>query len=317
MAIVNNPTIGSSAAECAAEEAQRKAFTSTFDGLTKIVRNEGLTTLWRGLTPTLAMAIPGNIIYFAGYDWLRYNAASPIQKLAISDTYTPLVAGSTARVLAALCVSPIEMFRTRMQASSSNTTTGHFRDTLTGLSDMVSNQGYRSLWRGLGLTLWRDVPFSAFYWWGYEYSRDVLSDVRARGRGRDSATGRSRRQSRSQLNHKDTLVDSFIAGAASGMVSAFVTTPFDVGKTRQQVVRHSGEVASRRPPGVELLPEERSMPRFLWHIFKEQGVTGLFRGWAPRCLKVAPACAIMISTYEIGKKMATGMNEKRGGRRLD
>jgi solute carrier family 25 protein 39/40 len=53
------------------------------------------------------------------------------------------------------------------------------------------------------------------------------------------------------------------------------------------------------------------MPRFLWHIFQEQGFNGLFKGWAARCLKVAPACAIMISTYEVGKKMANEMNDRK------
>ena len=56
------------------------------------------------------------------------------------------------------------------------------------------------------------------------------------------------------------------------------------------------------------------MPRFLYHIFREEGVKGLFRGWAARCLKVAPACAIMISSYEVGKGMAGDMNGRRGGR---
>lgn len=58
-------------------------------------------------------------------------------------------------------------------------------------------------------------------------------------------------------------------------------------------------------------PEDKFMPQFLWHIFKEQGLSGLFRGWAARCLKVAPACAIMISSYEVGKRMATDINERR------
>jgi solute carrier family 25 protein 39/40 len=68
-----------SAAECAVEQTQQRTFNSTIDGLRKIARNEGVTTLWRGLSPTLVMAIPANIIYFTGYEWLRYNPASPIQ----------------------------------------------------------------------------------------------------------------------------------------------------------------------------------------------------------------------------------------------
>lgn len=70
--------------------------------------------------------------------------------------------------------------------------------------------------------------------------------------------------------------------------------------------KESGKVAS-----TALRPEEQSMPRFIYHIWKEEGVAGLFRGWVPRTLKVAPACAIMISSYEVGKKMAKRMNEKK------
>ncbi|KAK5562202.1 Carrier protein, mitochondrial [Exophiala xenobiotica] len=122
---------GAAATECAVEETQRKTFNSTMDGLKKIARNEGYLTLWRGLSPTLAMAIPANVIYFTGYDWLRYNQASPLTKIT-NDVYVPLIAGSIARVAAAIVVSPVEMFRTRMQAASGGTT-GVFKDTLLGL----------------------------------------------------------------------------------------------------------------------------------------------------------------------------------------
>lgn len=282
--------------ECA-PESQRRTFNSTLDGLRKIARNEGLSTLWRGLSPTLVMAVPANVIYFAGYDWLRASPASPMAG-RVSDTYAPLLAGSTARVMAAMVVSPVEMFRTRMQASHPEkaTPTGVFRDTLAGVGEMVKQDGYRALWRGLSLTLWRDVPFSAFYWWGYEWGRTKLNDIRERANGKKHG----------ELDHKDVLIDSFIAGAGSGVIAAFGTTPFDVGKTRQQTSRH----AHTKPTGT-IRPEDRAMPRFLWHIFKTEGMAGLFSGWAARCLKVAPACAIMISSYEIGKKMAGGINEKK------
>lgn len=295
-------SVSSIASDCAAEETQRKSFTTTLDGLRKIARNEGIFTLWRGLSPTLMMAIPANVIYFAGYDWLRYSQRSPMYG-RVTDDYAPLAAGSVARVLAAIAVSPIEMLRTRMQATSS-TERGVLRATMVGLKDMVSSEGYRSLWRGLTLTLWRDVPFSAFYWWGYEQGRkrlNALRSQRATFTGKQSAT----------LTHTQLLTDSFIAGATSGAVAALVTTPFDVGKTRQQTVLHGPE--ARMSKLIKDLPENRTMPRFLWHIYCTEGVPGLFKGWAARCLKVAPACAIMISSYEIGKRLAV----KRNTRKLD
>ncbi|WPG97960.1 Hypothetical protein R9X50_00074300 [Acrodontium crateriforme] len=287
------------ASDCAAEETQRRTFNSTFDGLRKIARNEGVWTLWRGLSPTLAMAIPANVIYFAGYDWLRDSPKSPMAN-RVSDAYAPLVAGSVARVFSAFAVSPIEMLRTRMQAAQS-ADGGVLRATIIGLKTMVSNEGYTSLWRGLTLTLWRDVPFSALYWWGYEIGRARLEDARARSAFL-SGNSQTKDLSRSAL-----LTDSFIAGAGSGLVAALVTTPFDVGKTRQQTLLHSSDPTRN----IKDLPENRTMPRFLWHIYCKEGLGGLFKGWAARCLKVAPACAIMISSYEIGKKMALDVNERR------
>ena len=281
--------------DCAAEETQRRTFNSTIDGLRKIARNEGIFTLWRGLSPTLAMAIPGNVIYFAGYDWLRTSRKSPMVG-RVKEEYAPLAAGSVARVLAAIVVSPIEMLRTRMQ----NTTgaSGVMRATMVGLRDMVSTDGYRSLWRGLTLTFWRDVPFSALYWYGYEYGRHRLNTAR-----RQSAVLSGVPQT-ADLSHSALLTDSFLAGATSGATAALVTTPFDVGKTRQQTVLHNPEAKLKD------MPEGRTMPRFLWHIYCTEGTAGLFKGWAARCLKVAPACAIMISSYEIGKKMASNVNER-------
>jgi len=97
-----------------------------------------------------------------------------------------------------------------------------------------------------------------------------------------------------------------------------VTTPFDVGKTRRQVFHYSGDEAGAtilrdtvKAATSEIRPEQLSMPKFLYHIFHEEGLSGLFRGWAARCLRVAPACGIMISSYEIGKKLAQGVNERR------
>ena len=313
---------GTLATDCLVEETQRRTFTSTFDGLRKIARNEGPMSLWRGLSPTLVMAIPANVIYFTGYDWLRYDQASPIARL-VADQWGPLVAGSVARVAAAATISPIEMFRTRLQATSGHGT-DHFRRTLRGLHQMTQTQGYSSLWRGLTLTMWRDVPFSGLYWWGYEAVKNSLTDMRAHAWPHGSNP---------QHDSAVTFVDSFTAGAVSGAAAALITTPFDVGKTRQQVFRHSADdvatatssststsssisklTPSATPsssPKSTLPPEQLSIPRFLLHIFREEGLHGLFRGWAARCLKVAPACAIMISSYEVGKKMAGQANERR------
>lgn len=300
------PEIIHDGAGCAVQETQKRTINSTFDGLRKIARNEGITTLWRGLSPTLVMTIPANIIYFTGYDYLRFNKNSPVNRY-LSDSCSPLLAGSTARTMAAIIVSPVEMFRTRMQASQSGSK-HPVTETLIGVKEMVAARGYTSLWRGLTLTLWRDVPFSGIYWWGYETVKQALGEGRERGRTQQQQSSTNRSSSLNRDDHTSTFVDSFIAGAVSGAVASIMTMPFDVGKTRQQIFKDSSKASDAAKK--VLAPEELSMPRFLYHIFKQEGFNGLWRGWVPRTLKVAPACAIMISSYEVGKRMARSVNER-------
>ena len=37
------------------------------------------------------------------------------------------------------------------------------------VKNIVAQHGWKQLWGGLVPTLWRDVPFSAVYWTGYDY----------------------------------------------------------------------------------------------------------------------------------------------------
>lgn len=176
---------------------------------------------------------------------------------------------------------------------------------------MVAHDGPTALWRGLTLTLWRDVPFSGIYWLGYETVRTFLTEERYGRKHQLGPIERHRVESGliEQEEDKATFMDSFIAGAASGTVAAFLTSPFDVGKTRRQVWRAMSDDAKDATTST-MMKSEGSMPKVLMEIYRTEGLSGWFRGCIPRMLKIAPACAIMISSYEIGKKAAIRMNEK-------
>ena len=260
---------------CAVDEASRRRFKGTWDGLTKIARYEGVTTLWRGLGLTLLMAAPSNVVYFTGYEYLRDH--SPIRH---EEVLNPLLCGGFARALSATAISPIELIKTRLQSASSSTSsspthrTEIFRQITRGVREMVASQGVTSLWRGLVLTLWRDVPFSAIYWAAVEFIRKRLGT-----------------STYFQKYPDTTFTQSFIAGSVAGTIAAIFTTPFDVGKTRKQIGHHQATSSS-----MGMLP-------FMVRIYKTEGLSALYVGGTPRILKVAPACAIMISSYEVGKKV--------------
>ncbi|KAF9120573.1 hypothetical protein BGW39_011265 [Mortierella sp. 14UC] len=266
--------------------AQERYFHGTWDGVKKIARYEGASSLWRGLSPTLAMSIPATIIYFVGYDYLKdvlsEEAAALSPGMVFGKTFiydyreslAPLVAGGFARTVAATVISPLELFRTRMQSVHTDTkgNAGLFRGVSQGIVAMVRTEGALSLWRGLAPTLWRDVPFSAIYWVGYENIKKRI-------------VAWDRQKAHPALNEFEV---AFSSGALSGMIAATLTTPFDVAKTRRQV---------------DLLqPVHTKMFSMMKAIVAAEGYSGLWRGLTARVAKVAPSCAIMISSYEIGKK---------------
>jgi solute carrier family 25 protein 39/40 len=189
-------------------------FAGFFDAIAKIVQYEGTSTLWRGLSASLVMSVPSQVMYMVGYDYLRTTALDnvPPQFLSTgalepSSVYvgvTTFVSGSISRTAVAALLAPLELFRTRLQSTGSHITAMNVTHSV---RDLVRAQGVSSLWRGLSATLWRDVPFSGVYWAGYEAIRRALSGGRGMG----------------EINHSDkaskTFGIAFASGAGSGMVS--------------------------------------------------------------------------------------------------
>ncbi|KAI9217556.1 mitochondrial carrier domain-containing protein [Blastocladiella britannica] len=79
-----------------ADAAATGGYSGTWDAMAKIARAEGIASLWRGLTPTLAMALPANVIYFVGYESLKDGLVSVLPSSS-PDTIAPLLSGAFAR----------------------------------------------------------------------------------------------------------------------------------------------------------------------------------------------------------------------------
>jgi len=78
------------------------------------------------------------------------------------------------------------------------------------------------------------------------------------------------------------------------MIAATLTHPFDLVKTRKQIELYQAD-GSRKGS------TPRNTLSILKTIIKEEGYRGLLTGLTPRVAEIAPACAIMISSYEIAK----------------
>lgn len=265
-------------------------FNGTWDAFRKIAQNEGITTLWRGISLTLFMSVPANIVYFTGYEYIR--DISPLRHQW--STINPLFCGGLARIIAATTVAPIELIKTKFQSIPRSTrtigSTKMFQELLLDTKMEIARNGVmKTLFKGLTITLWRDVPFSAIYWGSYEYCKRKLWV-----------------QSRNQSNYLVDFLNSFLSGSISGMVAAFVTHPFDVGKTRLQISMFKDDEMIKENRGRLVQSRDSihhlNMFKYLNMIRRNEGVQALYAGLGPRIVKIAPSCAIMISTYEISKK---------------
>ena len=186
----------------------RVRFNGTLDGLIKIAKLEGLQSWWKGLSPTLLMAVPMTVIYYTGYDQLKQTFGF---RSGQRNYLAPALAGSIARTIAVSAVCPIELIRTKLQSRQ-----GYgYRELMSVVRNAVRQNGVLSLWRGLSPMLLRDVPFSILYWVGYEFIKLKLLQ-----------------------SHMGSVLPTavpFLSGCVSGTISAIITNPLDVVKTHMQV----------------------------------------------------------------------------------
>ena len=232
--------------------------------------------LYRGIRPTLIMAVPNTMMYYTCYDELVQVVRAKLPDHA--QVYAPLLSGGAARWLASSATAPLEYMRTREASMEGNQRNASIRH-------IVKQEGIRALYRGLAPTLWRDVPFSAIYWWVIEELRLVWKQ---QGGGAPTTVS-------------EQFGQSFVNGLIAGTISAYCTTPFDVLKTRQQSA--NAKKACSHNGATPFLSPRTGTLRALVQLAQNEGVAGLWRGNWARTAKVAPSCAIMISSYEVGKQL--------------
>ncbi|KAI4495603.1 hypothetical protein M0802_008615 [Mischocyttarus mexicanus] len=242
---------------CINVKSPNEKFTGTMDAFIKISKREGISSLWSGLSPTLVLAVPATVAYFVSYEQLKiyfkdkYNRHLKQNVSNVEQPFwIPMLAGGTARIWAAVLVKMTE-----------------------ALKILIRNSGVSGLWMGLGSTLFRDVPFSAIYWFHYETLKKMFPE--------------------SSQNFSFNLA----AGATAGSVAALFTLPFDVVKTHRQIEMGEKTIYSDKP-----ISSRSTTLTIIRKIYDQNGIKGLYTGLIPRLIKVAPACAIMIATFEHAKR---------------
>lgn len=249
-------------------------YNGTIDAMIKIVRAEGLSSLWSGLPPTLFMAIPQTILYFTSYEEIKNMVG--YHPITNSNPLLPVISGGIARILAVTAVSPIEMMRTKMQSEQFK-----YSEVIKFMRYSIQTDGVQSLYRGLISTILRDVPFSMIYWLNYESLKTFFL----------------KRQVDKTIIYLDSMTTA-LCGAMAGSVAAIITNPMDVVKTYRQI-----QLGER-----DLNKKARKTLFIIKDIRRTKGISALWAGLTPRMARVAISCAIMITTFEYFKQLFNGID---------
>lgn len=236
------------------------------------------------------LALPTTVLYFVAYEQFRLHLKDLHMKylnIQDPDQYVmpmaiPLVAGCSARCFAVTVVNPLELIRTKMQSEKMS-----YREVGRAFKQMINQYGPRGFFKGLLPTIMRDAPFSSIYWTSYETYKSLKGIT------------------------QPELLESFIGGGLSGCIAAFITCPFDVIKTHQQIEFGEKFLYSAKGTANGKKKQMTGTLQTMRNILRSSGISGFYAGLTPRLFKVVTACAVMISTYEFGKKFFYTHNVKK------
>lgn len=153
--------------------AYKKTYNGTVDCLQKVVKTEGFTALYKGLTPTLAGVVPMAAGDFAVYMFIRnfreeqVKLADPNAKLG---TFDFLAVGAVTGAIVQTATFPFDLMRKRFMAQSD--APGMLATKYDGILDCITRivkaEGILGLWKGTVPNLCKVIPYTAIQWAAYE-----------------------------------------------------------------------------------------------------------------------------------------------------
>ncbi|XP_059666110.1 uncharacterized protein LOC132311950 isoform X2 [Cornus florida] len=236
---------------------QVQASTLTFPEIISKIPEIGVHGLYRGSIPTVLGQFSSHGLrtgIFEASKLVLINVAPTLPEIQVQTvaSFCSTFLGTVARI-------PCEVLKQRLQA-------GIFDNVGQAIVGTWHQDGLKGFFRGTGATLCREIPFYVVGAGLYAESKKVVQKLL----GRD-------------LEPWEIIA----VGAISGGLTAVLTTPFDVVKTRMMTAPQGRSV---------------SMSMVAFSILHHEGPLGLFKGAVPRFFWVAPLGAMNFAGYELLRK---------------
>ena len=244
----------------------------------------GFRGIYRGVGSALVGSAPGAAFFFVTYETTKSflasrrsplvafdKGASGVAELGSSDESRPLehmLAASLGEIAACAVRVPTEVVKQRAQAGQ------HGGSSLASFTHILSQHRtvglagvWRELYRGWGITVMREVPFTVIQF-------PLWEAMKAWARRRQHL---DRRRGQPDIG----ALESGLYGSAAGAVAAGITTPLDVLKTRVMLSARRERVLS-----------------VITSILREHGVRPFFAGIGPRVMWISAGGAIFLGSYQ-------------------
>ncbi|XP_022903468.2 S-adenosylmethionine mitochondrial carrier protein homolog [Onthophagus taurus] len=222
----------------------------------------GFSGIYKGIGPQAIGSAPQAALFFCTYESCKYFMTPLVPQQALPIVY--MAGASLAEVVACLVRVPMEVVKQRRQTCPKNSTS------MAIALDAWRSEGLlKGLYRGFGSTIIREVPFSFVQFPILEFLK---------------------RTYRIKFKNNEMLSSFEVAscGAIAGGVSAAITTPLDVVKTR-----------------IMLADKSLTVNNMFKLVYKEKGVAGLFAGFVPRVLWITLGGYIFFGTYDFARNFCS------------
>lgn len=134
----------------------------------QIIKHEGFSGLWNGLSSTLIREIGGTAVWFGTYEYANeiFRRASPQNE--VSD-FNLLISGALAGVVFNLQAFPADTIKSNIQTFDV-LHKGSSSSSFIKMGKLLLSRpgGIRNLYKGLGITLFKAVPANALIFYVYE-----------------------------------------------------------------------------------------------------------------------------------------------------
>ncbi|CAI4229032.1 unnamed protein product [Auanema sp. JU1783] len=208
----------------------------------------GFTKIYSGMGSVAIGSAPGAALFFLSYEYCK-------RLFVHNNVASHAAAASVGEVVACLIRVPTELIKQRAQATKSHNLTSIAKE-------IYQRHGLTGFYRGYSSTIAREIPFAVIQYPLWEFLKKKASPSN---------------------DGKCSPVVGAACGSVAGAISAGLTTPLDVAKTR--IMLSKADIAP-------------TVANTLREVYSTGGVKSLYAGLTPRVLWISIGGFVYFGAYE-------------------